>query len=67
MFRRRSLLINLCGGLLKSVLLLWLAFAQQPQPSKPDFGELEKFALVPGADGKAEFLVLYGRAFCRVQ
>src|SRR5262249_8491986 len=45
MFRKRFLLLNSCGGLLAPVLLLWLAVAQQPQSSKPDFRELEKVAL----------------------
>ncbi|HEU0180003.1 MAG TPA: serine hydrolase domain-containing protein [Blastocatellia bacterium] len=53
MFRKRSLLINSCGGSLALALLLWLAFAQQPQPSKPDFGELEKVALAELAETKA--------------
>jgi CubicO group peptidase (beta-lactamase class C family) len=50
MFGKRSLLINACGGLLAPVLLLWFAVAQQPQPSKPDFSELEKVALAELAE-----------------
>ena len=50
MFRKRSLLLNSCGGLLAPVLLLWLAVAQEPQSSKPDFGELEKVALAELAE-----------------
>jgi CubicO group peptidase (beta-lactamase class C family) len=45
MFRKRFLLSNSRLVSLAPVLLLWVAFAQQPQPSKPDFGELEKVAL----------------------
>src|SRR5215468_3908962 len=50
MFGKRSLLINSSLVSLAPVLLLWLAFAQQPQPSKPDFGELEKVALAELAE-----------------
>jgi CubicO group peptidase (beta-lactamase class C family) len=45
MFRKPSLLIKSCFSLLVSVSLICLAFTQQPQSSKPDFGELEKVAL----------------------
>lgn len=50
MFRKRSLLINSLSSVLALVLLLWLAIAQQPQSSKPDFGELEKVALAELAE-----------------
>jgi len=50
MLGKRSLLINSRLVSLAPVLLLWLAFAQQPQPSKPDFGELEKVALAELAE-----------------
>ncbi|MGH9936839.1 MAG: serine hydrolase domain-containing protein, partial [Blastocatellia bacterium] len=50
MFRKRSLLINSRLKSLAPVLLLWLAIAQQPQSSKPEFGELEKVALAELAE-----------------
>src|SRR5215470_900223 len=50
MFRKRFLLINSRLVSLAPVLLLWVAFAQQPQSSKPDFGELEKVALAELAE-----------------
>jgi CubicO group peptidase (beta-lactamase class C family) len=50
MFGKRSLLINSRLVSLAPVLLLWVAFAQQPQSSKPDFGELEKVALAELAE-----------------
>src|SRR5215510_12294558 len=50
MFGKRSLHINSRLGMLAPVMLLWVAFAQQPQSSKPDFGELEKVALAELAE-----------------
>jgi CubicO group peptidase (beta-lactamase class C family) len=50
MFRKRFLLINSRLVLMAPVLLLWVAFAQQPQSPKPDFGELEKVALAELAE-----------------
>jgi CubicO group peptidase (beta-lactamase class C family) len=46
----RSLLINSRRSLLAPVLLVCFSFAQQPQQSKPDFGELEKVALAELAE-----------------
>lgn len=50
MFKKRFLLINSRNVTLAPVLLLCVAFAQQPQSSKPDFGELEKVALAELAE-----------------
>jgi len=50
MFRKRFLLISSRLVSLAPVLLLWVAFAQQQQSSKPDFGELEKVALAELAE-----------------
>jgi hypothetical protein len=61
MFRRRFLLINSRLVLLAPVLLLWVAFAQQPQSSKPDFGELEKVALADRPSVAEPYCRLEGR------
>jgi CubicO group peptidase (beta-lactamase class C family) len=50
MFRKRFLLIISRLVAPAPVLLLWVAFAQQQQSSKPDFGELEKVALAELAE-----------------